>query len=296
MQPGKQAPTAELFFERLHPEDRDLHREAFARAPANGGLFLCDHRIVLPGGEVRYVQERGEIIYDDTGRPVHSTGTVQDISEVKRAENALRESEKSLRLITNNIPALISYVDNESCYRFINRRYEEWFCRPIEEMLNRPVRNIFSPAYFAEIEPWMTSALAGKRVRFETYNIFPDGKPRYLDIEYVPDIAEDGLVKGYFSVVNDISDRKRAAEALAESEARLTEAQQIANVGSWTVVVEDGEQTETIWSAQLCRIFEIEQDAVPGGVDAYLSHVHEEDRELLYKCPSGKKLIRWNRL
>jgi len=144
LQPGKQAPTAELFFERLHPEDRDLHREAFARAPANGGLFLCDHRIVLPGGEVRYVQERGEIIYDDTGRPVHSTGTVQDISEVKRAENALRESEKSLRLITNNIPALISYVDNESCYRFINRRYEEWFCRPIEEMLDRPVRNIFS--------------------------------------------------------------------------------------------------------------------------------------------------------
>ncbi|MBT4428577.1 MAG: PAS domain-containing protein [Rhodospirillaceae bacterium] len=281
LQPGEQTPTAELFFDRIHPDDRERHKEAFAQATTGGGLFICDHRIVLPSGEVRYVQERGEVILDDAGRPMRSFGTVQDISEVKRAEDALRESEKSLRLITDNIPALISYVDNECRYRFLNKRYEEWFCRPIEEMLDQPVRKILSPESFTLAEPWITRALSGERVRFGTYNLFTDGKSRYLDIEYVPDIAEDGLVRGYFSVVNDISDRKLAAEALTESEARLAEAQQIANVGSWTVVVEDGEQTETIWSAQLCRIFEIKPDAVPRNFDAYLSHVYEQDRELL---------------
>ena len=123
----------------------------------------------------------------------------------------------------------------------------------------------------------------GERVRFSTYNIFPDGISRYLDIEYVPDIAEDCLVRGYFSAVNDISDRKLGAEALAESEARLAEVQQIANVGSWAIIVDDGEQTETIWSPQLCRIFDIEQNAVPTNIDAYLKHIHAEDRERLRK-------------
>ena len=109
-----------------------------------------------------------------------------------------------------------------------------------------PVQAVLSPENFAIAEPQIIRVFTGERVRFSTYNIFPDGISRYLDIEYVPDIAEDGLVRGYFSAVNDISDRKLGAEALAESEARLAEAQQIANVGSWAIIVDDDEQTETI--------------------------------------------------
>jgi PAS domain-containing protein len=59
---------------------------------------------------------------------------------VQRRTRELRESEKSLRLITDNIPALISYIDNEYRYRFLNKRYEEWFCRPIKEMIDRRCR------------------------------------------------------------------------------------------------------------------------------------------------------------
>ena len=142
---------------------------------------------------------------------------------------------------------------------------------------------VLSPESFVVAEPQIIRVFTGERVRFSTYNIFPDGISRYLDIEYVPDIAEDCLVRGYFSAVNDISDRKLGAEALAESEARLAEVQQIANVGSWAIIVDDGEQTETIWSPQLCRIFDIEQNAVPTNIDAYLKHIHAEDRERLRK-------------
>ena len=59
---------------------------------------------------------------------------------VQRRTRELRKSEKILRLITDNIPALISYIDNEYRYRFLNKRYEEWFCRPIKEMIDRRCR------------------------------------------------------------------------------------------------------------------------------------------------------------
>ena len=94
LQPEKQAPTAEVFFERVHPDDRNLHGEAFARAASNNGAFVCDHRIVLPSGEIRYVQERGEIIYDDSGTPVQSSGTVQDVTEQTQIEEQLRQAQK----------------------------------------------------------------------------------------------------------------------------------------------------------------------------------------------------------
>src|SRR5437762_5230913 len=71
----------------------------------------------------------------------------------EQAEAALRESEERLRLIANNVPALISYVDREQRYRFSNRTYDDWFGIPYERMLGRTVGDIFGDEAYGRMRP-----------------------------------------------------------------------------------------------------------------------------------------------
>jgi len=85
------APTREAFLEAVHPEDREAVRRAFEESLEGCKPYQTTHRIVRPDGNVRIVQEKSRIYSDGHGRPVRSLGTVQDITELWRAEQALQE-------------------------------------------------------------------------------------------------------------------------------------------------------------------------------------------------------------
>ena len=104
---------------------------------------------------------------------------------------------------------------------------------------------------------------------------------RFIQERVAQTLDDSGMVVGLKGTAQDITELKRAEADLRESEARLAEAQQLANVGSWTVFVEDGKQAKSIWSTELCRIFGIPQEDVPQGADAYASMVPEQDRDLV---------------
>ena len=212
--------TYDQFLARVHPDDRTRVIEIADTMRASGEFGSIEYRIVRPDGETRFVRAWSEAVFEGDQIPRLMRGAAQDITERVRAEQALRESEESIRLIADNVPALISYVDSEQCYRFMNERYEEWSLRPNAERQGRPVWESLGKDYYDRLAPWITRALNGERVRFEIYNKFPDGKVRFLDIEYVPDVGADGRTKGYYSVINDISDRKRMEESLQASEQR----------------------------------------------------------------------------
>ena len=211
-------PSNEVFLDIIHPDDRATVRHILEQQNLPGRQNDYAHRVVLPGGEVRVVQQRVGRMLDESGALIGVIGTAQDVTELKRAEDELRASEECLRLITDNVPALISYVDSQQCYRFMNERYREWGLQTTAEALNRPVQETLNPEYYERLKPWILRALAGERVRFETDNIFPDGKKRFLDIEYVPDIGADSRVKGYYGVINDITERKLAEDKLQQAQ------------------------------------------------------------------------------
>lgn len=83
-------PTIESFLLCLHVDDRDAVQTAVDAALQGNVAYRLDHRIVRPDGTVRIVHEQAEVIYDDCGRPLHMNGTVQDITERKHEEEALR--------------------------------------------------------------------------------------------------------------------------------------------------------------------------------------------------------------
>jgi PAS domain S-box-containing protein len=115
-----------------------------------------------------------------------------------------------LELIVDAVPALIAYVDREQRYGFVNRAYEEWYGRPRGEIPGQTVRQFLGEERYEKIRPYVTRALAGEALTFETATTHRDGTLRSVRAVYVPDTAPDGTVRGYISLVSDITDLQRA--------------------------------------------------------------------------------------
>lgn len=130
-----------------------------------------------------------------------------DVTARREAEMRLEASERRLRLITDNMPALISYIDADRVFRFNNSTYEAWLRRPLAEITGRPVAEVYDAATFALVAPWIDRALRGEQVTFE---LDPsDVRTRHVRVTYVPEIDDDGHVLGIYGLIHDISELKR---------------------------------------------------------------------------------------
>src|SRR5687768_3974716 len=117
--------------------------------------------------------------------------TRRSIERTVAAEEALRESEERLRLVANNVPALISYLDCEQRFRFSNRTYDDWLGIPQSEMQGRSVAEVFGAEAYARMRPHIERVLAGEEVQFE-FSTAERGRQRALQMACVPHLAFDG--------------------------------------------------------------------------------------------------------
>src|SRR5687767_8098465 len=124
------------------------------------------------------------------------------VQRTAAAEEALRESEERLRLIANNVPALISYVDRELRYRYSNRTYGDWFGIDQEQMHGRTVAEVFGDEAYAGMRQFIDKVLEGEEVEFE----FTPARERTrtLQVACVPHLAADGQILGFYMLANDV--------------------------------------------------------------------------------------------
>ncbi len=139
--------------------------------------------------------------------------TRRSIERTAAAEAALRESEERLRLVANNVPALISYLDREQRYRFSNRIYDDWLGIPQSEMHGRSVAEVFGAEAYGRMQPHIERVLAGEEVQFE-FGTGQRGGQRALQMACVPHLGADGAVLGFYMLANDVTALKRAQEDL----------------------------------------------------------------------------------
>ncbi|KIZ34814.1 hybrid sensor histidine kinase/response regulator NahK/ErcS' [Stutzerimonas stutzeri] len=142
--------------------------------------------------------------------------TFTDITERYRHAEALRESERWIRL-TDHVPALIAYVSADLTYEFTNKVYEEWYRWPSDGMLGQSLREVHSGEHWRQLEPYIDRALSGESVSFEMAERNHAGQQRYMLRSYVPNRQANGEVAGIFVLIQDITDRRRTAEALHQA-------------------------------------------------------------------------------
>jgi diguanylate cyclase (GGDEF)-like protein/PAS domain S-box-containing protein len=157
---------------------------------------------------------------DKQGKVEYFSGLMRDISAAKAAERALRESEHRLRMVTDHLPALISYLDGDLRFRFVNKAYQDWFGVESEQLLGRSLQEFYGDEAWAQMEPYMRAALAGSQVTYERRLVTPGGH-RDIQATLVPERDERGGVIGLYTLDSDITAHHEAEEALQESEARL---------------------------------------------------------------------------
>ncbi|WP_207456358.1 hybrid sensor histidine kinase/response regulator [Azospirillum sp. SYSU D00513] len=210
-----------FFTAAIHPADRPRVEAAIRDAVETRADYAQEYRLLQPDGTVRWVHSRGRCHYDGSGRPVRFPGVTLDVSERKGAEEEARKAVEEFRILADSLPILISYVDTDRVYRFINRSYESWFGRPAAEILDHPVREVLGEAAYGYRAVFFDRAFAGEHLAFDAPLPYRDGQWRQAQIEYIPRRRADGAVDGVFVLAVDIEERKRAEAALAESDARF---------------------------------------------------------------------------
>jgi PAS domain S-box-containing protein len=184
---------------------------------------------------------------------------VQDISKRRTAEKALRESEEQLRTVTDNLPALICYVGRDERFRFVNRTAEIWFARPAGDIIGARPADILEPGDHETLLSNIEKANAGETTRFEMTLRYPDGNMRTVDATYIPDIDGAGEVRGRFTLIQDVTERKRL-------EAELLRKERLAAMGQLTGTV--AHELRNPLGAIAISLGVIGQKTAEAGVDA----------------------------
>lgn len=175
-----------------------------------------------------------------------------ELARRSAAEADQRLVAQQLRLVTDSLPVLIAYVDREHRYRFNNHAYKNWFDLTSDSIISRHMRDVLGESAYATLRPYVEGALRGETIQYEALVPYAVAGARFVSGTYVPDIDENGQVKGFFSLVHDVSDRKQSERALHETNQRLQAIIESAPIG---VIVFDVDGIVRMWSPSAERIF-----------------------------------------
>lgn len=155
----------------------------------------------------------------------------EDITSRKKTEEKLHQAEFQYKLVTDSLPVLISYIDRDLRYRMVNAMYRRWFGLENVEVSGKRVDEVLGTAAFDAIRPALEQALSGQSVSFDKLIPYKAAGLRHIHANYIPDVAEDGTVRGLFVLVEDITQQKIAELAIRESETRFRAIYEHAPIG-----------------------------------------------------------------
>ena len=223
--------TKEAFFEFVHPEDRDRLGAAVDTAVTNSTMQI-EFRIVRPDQEVRWVANNALLMPDAAGRPARLLGTINDITERKRAEDQVRESEAFNRSLMEGSADCIKVLDLQGRLLAMN---EPGQCiMEIDDfgpLCGAEWASLWPDEARAEVDRGVAEARAGKAYTFEAFCPTAKGTPKWWEVTVSPVRTGDAGIERLLSVSRDITVRRethaqldrrsRQLDLLARSSQRL---------------------------------------------------------------------------
>ena len=277
--------------EMIHPDDRETVFRTAEEAVRSGERADCEHRLFRPNGEIRVVHSLADLKRDASGRPHKMFGTTQDITERKRAEEELQllyrdlqESKASLEE-AQRVAHIGSWVwDLEKNHVTYSDEYYRIFgLTPTKGPIDiATVREMIHPEDREYVFRIAEEAIrVGERADCEHRIVRPNGEIRI--VHSLGDLKKDPSGRPYqmFGVSQDVTDRKRAEEALRRSRFYLSEGERLAHMGSWAAKDLGIRWTDDLgiyWSDEVYKIFGLDPRNGPPNLERYLAAVHPDDR------------------
>ena len=203
------------------PQGRETLRRAMADCVERGLPWDLELPRVTSAKRRIWVRTVGSLELE-RGQPRRIVGALQDVTERKLLEQRLAESERFLRELTDHLAVRIAYFDAHLRYRFVNEAHCRRYGRTREEIVGRTRIELSGGSGDAAIEPHVQAALRGQPRSFE-YEETLHGETRRLQTQLIPDLDEDGRVRGFYATSIDVTDRAASERQLRE----LTEIAQL---------------------------------------------------------------------
>jgi PAS domain S-box-containing protein len=273
----------------LHPDDREEARRVWSTCLNTGTAGEFTFRVPSAEGKYRWFLTRAEPLRANDGALLYWIGVNLDIDDAKRAEDALRRSEKELRDVIDSIPAFVWSALPDGSNTYANKRFVEYLGLSAEQTAGSGWQAVIHPDDVERhASKWMESVATGKLHENESRYRRSDGQYRWHLDRGVPLRDENGNIVKWYGVTTDIEDRKRAEEALGilsrdlqESKAKLEEAQRITHVGYWEW---DLETDRVTWSDETYRIHGLQPEERPMDLAAVREKVHPEDWDIVFRA------------
>lgn len=183
-----------------------------------------------------------------------------------------------LLTILDALPVLISYIDTDTRYRFVNLAYERWFGVPRENYHGRTLREMIGDEAYQRVRPMVDAALQGKGSCYEDVLHYKSGDTYHVRIQYLPDLSPGGTPRGYVALVEDVSDLKAASAALQLNEQRARLAVEAGRVGLWDWNVNTNRIS---WSDITYAIHGLRPGEFDGTYEGFRALVHPDDRAMV---------------
>lgn len=200
-------------FQYYHKDDRALIIDVYKRLMEQSDIVTFSYRFRTKDGNYKWLETTSKRIIEPDGSISGIISSSRDITSRIESEKALRDSEEKLHLVMNGVPALLSYVDKDERFVYVNDGYERWYGIPKEEIIGKHTSAILFPDVYERVSQNYKKALAGETVVSENFTHNRNGDEKYVRAHYVPHVS-DGVVHGFFSLIFDISENKKAEEKI----------------------------------------------------------------------------------
>ena len=213
--PDQFGATYDAFLDAIHPEDRDEVNRAYAASVENRAVYAIDHRILMADGRIKWVQERGTTDFDEAGKPLRSRGTVQDITERKRAESELR---LAASVFANSNEGIV-ITDASNIIVDVNPAFTRISGYSRDEAIGLSPSLLASGRHGADFYAGMWDSIRDQDFwQGEIWNRRKGGEV-YAELLAISTIRDDtGRVRQHIGIFFDISERKRTEALLLQSQ------------------------------------------------------------------------------
>jgi PAS domain S-box-containing protein len=293
----------------IHPEDLPRFLETFREALHSVKPFEVEGRFRRFDGEFRWFLFRGSPLRDRSGKVAKWYGTNTDLEERKRAEDALRKSEERWRSVFENSAIGVALTDHNGRFLATNHVFQAMVGYTEEELRAVNFLQLTHEDYRQANWALITELVEGKRRQFQIEKKYrrKDGSLIWVsnNVSLVP--GTERVPRFIMALSEDITQRKRAEEALGRSEGYLAEAQKLTHTGSWAVWVPQTENAQheagqglavlprfgwnaSYWSKEMYRIFGLDPGPTPPSYTEVVRRLHPEDAR--YYTPVVEQAIR----